>query len=378
LKFTIDRESLLSTIQLVSGVVESRQTIPVLSNLLCVLDDDGLYFTGTDQEVALSAGTTSVVTNVSGEITIPSKKLLDICRSQGTAAEITFKLEGGRLNISSGRFNSSLAILPSETFPSLEMGDTDLSLCIEADRLASLLEATSFAMAQQDVRYFFNGMLLEMEENTLRAVATNGQRLATSIVNVSIVDKPVVDIPTDGLSKKQFIVPGKSINELARMVKKIGKEKVEMRFNYNRLQVSCGLMQLTTKLVDAQYPEYQKVMATGGDKTVTLDRLELKEALSRIAILSNEVYRNVKLSLTSGVMTLSANNPLKEEAEETIEIDYNGEEMEIGFNVVYLIDVLKALTGDKVDIILKNSSSAMLISSPDNNGSEFVVSPMML
>jgi len=352
--------------------------MPVLSNLRCVLNDDGLCFTGTDQEVALSAGTTKVVTNVSGATTIPSRKLLDICRSQGSAAEITLDLKGSRLSISSGRFNSSLATLPSETFPSLEMGDIDLSICIEAHRLASLLEATSFAMAQQDVRYFFNGMLLEIEGNTLRAVATNGQRLATSIVSVAIVDTPVDDIATELLVKKQFIVPGKSINELARMVKKIGKEKVEMRFNYNRLQVSCGLMQLTTKLIDAQYPEYQKVMATGGDKTFTLNRLELREVLSRIAILSNEVYRNVKLSLASGVMTLSANNPLKEEAEETIEIDYNGEEVEIGFNVVYLIDALKALKGDKVDIILQNSSSAMLISNPDDNRSVFVVSPMML
>jgi len=371
LNFTIQRDALLPHIQLASGVVERRQTMQVLSNLLCVLESDRLTFTGTDQEVEISSGTSNVVNYVSGEVTIPARKLVDICRGLPGKAEIAFELQGNRVKISSGRFRSNLSTLPATSFPNVEMEEGDSEVTVDAKSLSSLLDKTSFAMAQQDVRYFFNGMLLELDDNKLRAVATNGQRLATS----------EIALPTESVFKalKQIIVPRKGIVELARLLKEETEDGgAALVFSDQHLQVRVGQSRMTTKLVDAQYPEYQKVLSSAGDKIVVLDRLELKDSLSRIAILSNEVYRNVKLHLTAGAMLLNANNPMQEEAEESIAIEYNGADMEIGFNVSYLIDVLSVLRSEKVTITLQDAKSAMLISSDEDALSKFVVSPMML
>jgi DNA polymerase-3 subunit beta len=371
LKFAIERDVLLPIIQLAAGVVERRQTMPVLSNFLCVLDNEQLSFTGTDQEVEIAVSTNKVVSYVSGEITVPAKKLVDICRSLPGASEILFELQGNQVKISSGRFHSSLSSLPATSFPNVEMEGGDSSFSIDVKSLSSLLDKTSFAMAQQDVRYFFNGMLFEFEDSLLRAVATNGQRLATSEVALSR--------STGFKDPKQIIVPRKGIVELARLLKESsGGELADLVCSNQHLQVTVGQSRLTTKLVDAKYPEYQKVFESGGDKTVVLARLELKDSLSRIAILSNEVYRNVKLSLKSDVMLLKANNPMQEEAEESIAIEYNNADLEIGFNVSYLIDVLSVLKGEKINITLRDAKSAMLITSEEDSQSRFVVSPMIL
>jgi DNA polymerase-3 subunit beta len=371
LKFTILRDDLLPHIQLASGVVERRQTMPVLSNLRCVLEGDLLTFTGTDQEVEISSSTNNVVNYVSGDITIPARKLVDICRGLPGTAEIAFELQGSRVKISSGRFCSNLSTLAATSFPNVEMEESDSSIIVDTKSLSGLLEKTSFAMAQQDVRYFFNGMLLELEGNTLKAVATNGQRLASSEI--------VLSTESSVQALKQIIVPRKGVSELVRLLKEDSDGgAADLVLNDQHLQVSVGQSRMTTKLVDAQYPEYQKVLEIGGDKTIVLDRLELKHSLSRIAILSNEVYRNVKLHLRAGAMFLNANNPMQEEAEEFVAIEYNGLDMQIGFNVSYLIDVLSVLRSEKVNITLQDEKSAMLISSDEDVLSKFVVSPMML
>lgn len=223
-------------------------------------------------------------------------------------------------------------------------------------------------MAQQDVRYFFNGVLLEIEDKQIRFVATNGQRLAISVMNEVV----------EGQDLQQFIIPRKGVNELARVVPDNSDLTVSLEFSANHLQAKCGEAILTTKLIDATYPDYTKAIPENGDKTLMGDRVEIREALVRTAILSNEMYRNVRLILAPGKLEMHSNNPLQEEAEETVSVEYTGSNLEIGFNVSFLIDVLSAMQGDKVQMVLSDANSACLMTDPDDINSRYVISPMML
>lgn len=368
MKFSIDRESLLEPLQLVSGVVERRQTLPVLANLLLVIEDDVMHLTGTDQEVELSAQTGPLSSADAGEVTVPARKLMEICRSLPEKAPIEGALEGNRVSIKSGRFRSHLATLPVEDFPKVEMETGEVAFSMGADKLDGLLDKTSFAMAQQDVRYFFNGMLMEVEGPSVRVVATNGQRLATSHTSDGPGNK----------GKQQFIIPRKGVIELGRLIDDSGEAPVNMRFSSNHMYAGCGQASLITKLIDGTYPDYNAAIPEAGDKVVLADRQEMREALSRTAILSNEMYRNVRLLLGKNKVEMHANNPLQEEAEESLEVDYNGDDLEIGFNVSYLIDVLSAMSGQQVKLEFTDSKSAALISDPEDDESLYVISPMML
>ena len=366
MKFTIAREKLLEPLQLTSGVVERRQTSPVLSNLLLNLEQDRLVITGTDQEVELTVVITDVIVDEPGEVTVPARKLMDICKSLPDGAEMSANLEGNRVAVDSGRFNSFLATLPVSEFPNIEVGAHDVSIELSVHDLKRLLQRTSFAMAQQDVRYFFNGVLLEVQNGLVRFVATNGQRLATSFVNTG----------TQG--SHQFIIPRKAVAELVRVLDEDSEEPVALNFTANHMQVDRGNVRLITKLIDATYPDYSRAIPDGGDKVVIADRQLLKEALSRTAILSNELYRNVRLMLHPGKLDMHANNPLQEEAEETVTVEYEGDRLEIGFNVSYLIDALSAMKGDTVRMTFSEPGSACLLEDLEEAESLFVISPMVL
>jgi len=366
MKFEIDRDALLDSLQFVSSVVERRQVLPILSNLLLVVDGGVLSLTGTDQEVEVTASTSNLRAEQDGEVTVPSRKLLDICRSL-PPGRIEFQHLGHRLNIISGPFKSHLATLPATEFPRAETGESGVELLVPTAGLKQLLESTSFAMAQQDVRYFFNGMLMETEVNRLTLVATNGQRLAINYMPGEFVVS----------QKSQFVVPRKGVIELARMLKD-GVGDVLMQFSDNHLRVKCGDYLLTTKLIDGSYPDYDRAIPVGGDKIVLIDRLEFKDALTRTAILANEVYRNVRLVLTPGNLTIQANNPLQEEAEEKVAVDYQGSDLEIGFNVGFVIDALAVIDTEQVKVVLCDSHSAMLLTATGETRSRYVISPMML
>ncbi|MBD3646586.1 MAG: DNA polymerase III subunit beta, partial [Pseudomonadales bacterium] len=322
---------------------------------------------GTDQEVERSAGTT-LQDGEPGEVTVPARKLMEICRSLPEKAVIEGELEENRVAIRSGQFRSHLATLPVVEFPNVEMEQGQVEFSIVAAKLDDLIDKTSFAMAQQDVRYFFNGMLLEVDQATIRVVATNGQRLATSFLD----DGP------DGEEKLQFIIPRKGILELGRLIGDAGEETVTLQFSPNHMKATCGRATLITKLIDGAYPDYGRAIPSAGDKVLMGDRREIREALSRTAILSNEMYRNVRLMIEPDKLEMHANNPLQEEAEETISVDYNGGDLEIGFNVGYLIEALSAMAGDKVRMVFSDSKSAALISDPEDDKSLYVISPMML
>ncbi|MCB1645307.1 MAG: DNA polymerase III subunit beta [Pseudomonadales bacterium] len=369
MKFDIDRDVLLEPLQFVSGVVKKEQTLPVLSNILVRCENGELELTATDQEVELCARITDFALYKEGETTLPARKLLDICKSLTTGSRISFEIENKWMAVESGRFSSHLAMLPATEFPDIDMERDSIGFGITSASFKALLDKTAFAMAQQDVRYFFNGMLFELDEKMVRTVATNGQRLA-----ISSLEGEFSGLPAD---ITQIIVPRKGIIELGRMLKDEDLP-VEVIFTRNHIRVTSQTAMLTSKLIDGAYPDYQRAIPANSDKLVIADRKALREALTRTAILSNEMYRNVRLELMNDNVVLHANNPQQEEAEENVAVDYSGEMLEIGFNVGYLIDALGAIDGDTVHLAFSGGGNPVLITDPENDKSRFVISPMML
>ncbi|ETN93546.1 DNA polymerase III subunit beta [Gammaproteobacteria bacterium MOLA455] len=366
MKFSLSREALLKPLQLVVGVVERRQTLPILSNVLLTLDGSRLAVTGTDLEVEIIGHTDVVSADEAGEVTVSARKLLDICRSLPEGANIKFSSSDGKAQVVSGRSRFTLATLPANEFPSVDNGENNIQFDIEGVILKNLIDATSFAMAQQDVRYYLNGMLWEVSANKLRAVATDGHRMALCDAECN----------TEAAELIKAILPRKGVIELSRLVAEEGTVRVAMGSNHIRVDGSDYCF--TSKLVDGAYPDYDRVLPKGGDKLVEGNRAELKQAFGRTAILSNEKYRGVRILLSSGAIKMVANNPEQEEAEEEVGVDYAGDELEIGFNVSYLLDVLNVLKGDAVRLTLSDSSSSALVEDAADGSAVYVVMPMRL
>lgn len=367
MKFTTNRETLLRPLQLVTGVVERRQTLPVLANLLVVARDGSLALTGTDLEVELIAREGGVDIQREGEVTIPARKLADIWRSLPDDAEVTIELSGDRATVRSGRSRFTLATLPATDFPKVESGKDDAEFSIGQQQLRRLIDQVSFSMAQQDVRYFLNGMLLEVAPRHLRTVATDGHRLAMCTLDGSGV----------GTERLQAIVPRKGVLELARLLDD-GDDEVTLQLGANHLRASRGPYTLTTKLVDGKFPDYEKVVPKDLGRTMVGDRETLRQAFQRASILSNEKYRGVRLILDGEQLTIQANNPEQEEAEEQVPVTYDGDRMEIGFNVGYLQDVLGVLDTEQVQLSVSDANSSALIEGMGQDDAVYVVMPMRL
>jgi DNA polymerase-3 subunit beta len=365
--FSIQREALLKPLQLVAGVVERRQTLPVLSNVLLVVDGQHLFLTGTDLEVELIGRINLESAVEPGEITVPARKLMEICKSLPSDVLIDVRLDDQKLVLKAGRSRFSLSTLPAKDFPSVEESQGALIFNLEQSKFRRLIDRTSFAMAQQDVRYYLNGMLLEAQEGLLRAVATDGHRLAMCSI-------PTV-IHQEGIH--QVIVPRKGIIELARLLTE-QEGIISVVLGQHHIRATTGEFTFTSKLVDGKFPDYERVLPCGGDKQVLADRQELRNAFSRTAILSNEKYRGIRLHLESGLLKIQANNPEQEEAEEEIFVDYEGGVLEIGFNVSYLLDVLTVMGAEKTRFILSDSNSSALIQEAESEESTYVVMPMRL
>ena len=365
--FTIQREALLKPLQLVAGVVERRQTLPVLSNVLLVVEGQHLSLTGTDLEVELIGRVALEEKAEPGEITVPARKLMDICKSLPADALIDIRLEEQKVLIKAGRSRFTLSTLPANDFPTSEEGQASLVINLPQTKVRRLIERTSFAMAQQDVRYYLNGMLLEVGANVLRAVATDGHRLAMCSLSA----------PIEQQEKHQIIVPRTGILELARLLTDQDAE-VAIVLGQHHIRATTSEFTFTSKLVDGKFPDYERVLPKGGDKLVVADRQTLREAFTRTAILSNEKYRGIRLQLESGLLKIQANNPEQEEAEEEVAVDYAGGNLEIGFNVSYLLDVMSVMVTDKVRLILSDSNSSALVQEFDNDESAYVVMPMRL
>ena len=370
MKFNVQREQLLRSLQLVTGVVERRQTLPVLANLLVKAEDTAggrLTITGTDLEVQLVAECEAEVEQP-GEATLPARKLADIWRSLGEGVQVSVATEGDRAIVRSGRSRFALATLPATDFPEVPGGEAEVTMQAESKDIRGLIADVGFAMAQQDVRYFLNGMLLEIADSHTRAVATDGHRLAMS----------TVDAPNTGVSQRtKAIVPRKGVLELNRLIDDTN-ESVELQLGGNHLRVQSGPYTLTTKLVDGQFPDYEKVIPADASRSLVGDRETLRQAFQRTSILSNEKYRGVRLILVGEQLTIQANNPEQEEAEEIVAVEYGGDDLEIGFNVSYLLDVLNVLDTEQVRLSVSDANSSALIEGLGNDHAVYVVMPMRL
>lgn len=369
MKFKVTREALLKPLQFIIGVVERKQTLPILANvLLRVTDDNTLVLIGTDLEVELQGIAALEHVDMAGETTLPARKLMDICRALPEDAVLQLSQQASRMAITAGRSRFSLAFLGAEAFPSQERPAALATLSVPQGDLKSLIERVHFSMAQQDVRYYLNGLLMEYQDQQLRCVATNGHRLAMGWQAIE------TDASSDAI---QGIIPRKGVLELLRLLED-DDTVVSLQFGQNHVQLVGEDYVFYSKLIDGRFPDYQKVIPKGGDKAVVFKRKNLKEALSRVAILSNEKYHGVAVHFQSGTATLRANNPDQEEAEEVVEIDYQGADLEMGFNVNYLIDVLNSIPADDVQFTLLDSGHSALVEGLGEEGYLYVVMPMRL
>ncbi len=367
MKFTCSREALLKPLNVVVGVVERRQTLPILANVMLSLNEAELTLTGTDLEVELQGRILLDAAGESGEITVPARKLTDICKSLPEGSTLEISQDEEKLLLKSGRSRFTLTTLPASDFPSVNEDSEQSGFEITQNQLKRLIERTSFAMAQQDVRYYLNGMLFELSPGTLKLVATDGHRLALceagSVAGIQ--------------EEKQIILPRKGVIELSRLLQD-EDGNIRLALGRNHLRADTASFRLISKLVDGKFPDYQRVLPKGGSQLLHADRETLRQALSRAAILSNEKYRGVRLSMDNDNLQIVASNPEQEEAEESIAVDYQGEPLEIGFNVGYVLDVLGVIEDNSVKVTLSDSNSSALIEESETSDSQYVIMPMRL
>lgn len=365
MKFSAAREALLKPLQAVIGVVERRQTMPILSNVLLIVKGGQLAVTATDLEVELVAQA-EVESESDGETTVSGRKLLDICRALPEGSEVAVSVSGEKLHVRSGRSKFALATLPAAEFPSIEDIKASQSISVSQEVLGRLIEKTHFSMAQQDVRYYLNGMLLEAGGRHIRSVATDGHRLA------------LCEAELDGaeLDQQQVIVPRKGVLELQRLLS--GEGSVDVVLGANHVRIQLDGIRFTSKLIDGRFPEYERVIPQDSSNELRAEGAVLRGGLQRTAILSNEKYRGIRLIIRDDAVVLQAHNPEQEEAEEELEVNYSGDDIEIGFNVNYLLDAIAAVDGDEVALSVVDSNSSCLIRAPGKDDCKFVVMPMRL
>lgn len=367
MKTIIKREDLLEPLQKVIGAVERKQTLPILGHVLLQSRDGQASLTATDLEIELTAKLKPEYSEEDFSTTLPARKLLDIVKALPDQAEITLASEDGRIRITSGKSRFTLGSLQASDFPRIEDIQPHSQFSLPQKVLKKLIDKTAFAMALQDVRYYLNGMLMELGDKGIRLVATDGHRLALSEEPGSL-----------GISSdRQIIIPRKGVLELGRLLNN-DDTHAELLISQNHLRVQTPDLVFTSKLIDGKFPDYNRVIPEDGNLVMTVDRDVLKQSLHRISILSNEKYRGINLSLNENSLGIRAHNPDQEEAEEEITVDYHETPMEIGFNVTYLLDVLSVLDSDQVLVNLKDSNSSCIIRASDNDNFRYVVMPMRI
>ena len=367
MQFEIDRETFLGPLQAVIGVVERRQTLPVLANVLVVArEGEGLTLTASDLEVELQASVECPVAE-GGQITLPARKTVDIVRNLPDGAGITVGIDQQRAVLRSGRSRFALATLPAADFPGIEEIGEPERITLPQARLRWLIEKTHFSMAVQDVRYYLNGLLLEIEEGRLRAVATDGHRLALAALETEI----------EVQAGRQVIVPRKGVQEMLRLLD-ASDEPVELALGANHIRLTLPRLRFTSKLIDGKFPEYQRVIPDGSGQCMVVEREALRQALVRASILSNEKYRGVRFVVDTDRLRIQSQNPEQEEAEEEVAVSFGGGEIEVGFNASYMLDVLAAVGSPSVHVYLTDGSSSALLQGEGDDSSKFVVMPMRL
>jgi DNA polymerase-3 subunit beta len=354
MQLAILRETLLKLLRIVSGAVERRQQQnPILSNVLIRATESVLYITATDQEVELVAEQQLDSITQTGEITVPFRKLNDICKALPDSSELLLEAQDDRVVIKSGRSRYDLAGLSADKYPDVQNITSAGTVCkftVDKKQFSWLVARTSFAMAEQDVRYFLNGMLLEVKQQKLYSVAADGHRLA---MNYITLNEP-------GLPAMRVIVPRKGILEIMRIVDE-AEADLQFTISANHIQVHSSSVTVTSKLLDGKFPDYERVIPRDGNKIIVGNRERLREAFHRASALFSEKFRGVRLKMSPERLMVLASNPEQDQVEEDLEVDYQGQEMEVGFNVRYLIDFLSVVQSDLVRFTFSDANKSTLI-----------------
>lgn len=366
MRFTLQREALLKPLSQVVNVVERRQTMPVLANLLLQVEDDQLSVTASDLEVEL-VSRIGVAGSEAGATTIPARKLFDIVRALPDGSAVTVSLGSERATVSALRSRFTLSTLPAADFPAADELEVVERVQLPESVLKELIERTAFAMAQQDVRFYLNGLLFDLFESQLRCVATDGHRLASCEAS----------LPTGVMSRRQLILPRKGVLELQRLLE--GSDAmIELEIGRSHVRARRNDVTFTSKLIDGRFPDYEAVIPIGADRIVKVQREVLRSALQRAAILSNEKYRGVKLEVSRDQLRIAAHNPEQEEAIEEIEAETTVEGLSIGFNVAYLMEAIASLRGEQIVLQLRDANSSALVREADSEACRQVVMPLRL
>lgn len=366
MKISISRDEILNPLQMVNSVIERRQTLPILSNVLMTIKDSTLSLTGTDLEVEVINSCQTLNTE-EGETTLPARKLLDICKALPEGSNLDIQIDGERAILKSGRSRFTLSTLSAVEFPSIDALISPFEFSVSQKILKKLIEQTQFCMAQQDVRYYLNGLMLELSSDQIISVATDGHRLAFCQAKAEL----------NPAETRQVIIPRKAVNEISRLLED-SDEDIQISLSENHIRINFSNVIFTSKLIDGKFPDYQQVIPQKCDNEVTSSRNNLHQAFNRTSVLSNEKYRGMRLQLGQNQLTATVHNPEQDEAEEIIEVSYSGDEFEIGFNVAYLLDALSAIKSDEVVMQLTDSNHSCLLFGAEDVNSKYVVMPMRL
>ena len=365
--FYILKEEIVKSLNLTLGVVEKRQTLPILSNVLIEVDESSLKLTATDLESEISTTSTISNFNSGGKTTTPARKLSDLCRLLPDMAEIHFFLDGDNLKIESGSGKYNLSTLPSDDFPVFEFEDSQGQINISAENLKTIITKTSFAMGNQDWRHYLNGLFISIDDKNITSVATDAHRLAlaSSTLNEASMET------TDG------IVPRKSINEVGKLVGD-NSENVLIKISQSSILVEAAGTKFVSKLIEGKFPDYEQVIPTGESSLLVIDRKNFSDSLSRVSVLSSEKYKGVRIITKENSLNISANNPEKEQGEEVVSCEYSGEEIDIAFNVNYLQEILSTIDSEKIEINFFGSEKSCLITDPNSENLKYVVMPLLI
>jgi len=368
MNINIQKEILEQPLSQIVGIVEKRQTLPILGNVFLNLKDNKLVMVGSDLETEI----TTKIHNVSGtdgETTVSARKLFDICRSLPAESVLSLEIEeSNKMVVKAGKSRFSLQTLSATDFPRLEETNWKHELELSHKQLSQLLTRTSFCMAQQDVRYFLNGLLIEIHNDQILSVATDGHRLAKTKLTVN---NPNIDLV-------QSIVPRKAVLEISKFLNTDSDEPVSLKLNASHILVQSGDFVFISKLIDGRFPDYEKVIPANLDKHVLIQRADLIDILSRAAILSNEKFRGVSLAVSNNTLKVSSHNPDQEHASDEMEVQYSSDNIEIGFNVNYLMEALKACDSKMIDLGLLDPNTSCTFHAEDNNETLYLIMPMRL
>jgi DNA polymerase III subunit beta len=361
------RDEILAPLSAVSGIIERRHTLPILSNVLIDRAAESLSFLATDIEIQITARSALEASAEARSVTVGARKLLDILRALPEAAEVTLQQQDKRLVVKAGKSRFSLQTLPAEDFPRLAKPAGEAArFSLEQKALRRLLSLVQYAMAQQDIRYYLNGLLMVVEDGSLKLVATDGHRLALASLKLA------ADVP-----RHEVIVPRKTVLELSKLLAD-SDEEVSVELSSTQAAFSFGSVELVSKLVDGKFPDYTRVIPTQHKNRLQVGREPLRQALLRAAILSNEKFRGVRWVLAEGSLKIVSSNAEQEEAHEEVEVNYGGDALDIGFNVNYLLDVLNNVPGAEVECAFGDASSSALISYASEKDFKYVVMPMRI